>query len=64
MSHYKAKTNFTLNGIFYENGDDVKVQNKQQLVKLNELGFIQPLSEKDIQNFGKEPKENTKNKEE
>lgn len=51
MSHYKAKAAFRLNGIFYEIGDDVKVDNKRQLVALNELGFIQPLSAKQIQNF-------------
>lgn len=65
MFHYKAKTNFNLNGIFYEKGDDVQVESKEQLVKLNELGFINPLSAKEIQNFGKtKPKENKKNEEE
>ena len=56
MSHYKAKTNFSLNGVLYEEGDDVEVKTKMQLIKLNELGYIQPLSAKEIQNFGK-PKE-------
>ena len=64
MSHYKAKENFKLGGVFYEKGDEVKVENKEQLIKLNELGYIYPLSAKDIQNFGKEPKENKKNEEE
>lgn len=49
-----AKKNFSINGTFYNKGDEVKVDTKNQLVKLNELGFIEPLSAKDIQNFGKE----------
>lgn len=53
MSHYKAKVDFTLNDTFYEKGDDVEVKTQAQLVKLNELGFIQPVSVKEIKNFGK-----------
>lgn len=65
MSHYKAKTNFSLNGVLYEEGDDVEVKTKMQLIKLNELGYIQPLSAKEIQNFGKPKEVNIKkNKEE
>ena len=55
-----AKKNFSANGVFYAKGDEVKVQTKEQLAKLNELGFIEPLSTKDIQNFGKEPKKEYK----
>ncbi len=51
-----AKTSFSLNGVIYNNGDEVKVDDKEKLVKLNELGYIEPLSAKDIQNFGKEEK--------
>lgn len=64
-----ARTNFSLNGVFYDKGDEVKVETKNQMMKLNELGYIEPLSIKDIQNFGKqeikqeEPKkENKKSK--
>ena len=46
-----AKKNFSLNGIFYETGDEVKVENKEDLIKLNERGFIEPLTIKQIQNF-------------
>ena len=49
-----AKTNFSLNGVFYNKGNEVKIETKNQLVKLNELGYIEPLSINDIQNFGKE----------
>lgn len=48
-----AKKNFNLNGTFYDKGDEVKVDTKSQLIKLNELGFIEPLSAKDIQDFDK-----------
>ena len=51
-----AKIDFSANGIFYSKGDEVKVKTKEQLMKLNERGFIEPLSQKDIQNFGKEEK--------
>ena len=50
-----AKSNFSLNGIFYEAGDEVKVNNKEELIRLNEKGFINPLTSKEIQNFGKVP---------
>lgn len=48
-----ARIDFNLNGVFYEKGDEVKVQDKSELVRLNEKGFINPLSPKEIQNFGK-----------
>lgn len=51
-----AKTNFNLNGVFYDKGDEVEVKNKEQLIKLNEKGFIEPLTAKEIQNWGKEEK--------
>jgi hypothetical protein len=58
-----AKKDFSLNGIAYEKGDEVKVKDKVELVSLNEKGFIEPLALKQIQNFGKEPKENKKEEE-
>lgn len=58
MKPIKAKILFSHKGIWYEAGDEVKVETKEDLVKLNEKGFIEPLTFKDIQNFGKkeEPK--------
>lgn len=55
-----AKERFSLNNIIYEKGDEVEVKTKEQLIKLNERGFIEPLKIKDIQNFGKEPKKEYK----
>ena len=49
-----AQQNFNLNGVFYEKGDEVKDLNKEQLIKLNEKGFIEPLTPKQIQEYGKE----------
>lgn len=61
----KATKNFTLNGIAYEKGDVVEVKTKEDLIKLNEKGFIEPLTLKQIQNFGKvEPKKIYKKEEE
>lgn len=58
MKPIKAKILFSYKGIWYDAGDEIKVDNKQDLVRLNEKGFIEPLTFKDIQNFGKkeEPK--------
>lgn len=63
MKSIIAKKNFTLNGVAYEKGDEVRVKDKSELVSLNEKGFIEPLTLKQIQNFGKEPKENKKEEE-
>ena len=54
MKPIKAKVLFSYKGIWYAAGDEVKVETKEELVKLNEKGFIEPLTFKDIQNFGKE----------
>lgn len=62
-----AKKLFRFNGVIYNIGDEVKVNNGTELNKLNEGGYIEPLTIKEIKNFGKEEpkKENKKiNKEE
>lgn len=58
MKPIKAKVLFSYKGIWYEAGNEVKVETREDLVKLNEKGFIEPLTFKDIQNFGRkeEPK--------
>lgn len=53
MKPIKAKINFFYKDIYYGVGDEVKVETKEDLVRLNEKGFIEPLEFKDIQNFGK-----------
>ena len=49
-----AKKDFTRNGEPIFAGDDVKVNSVEELVKLNEKGFIEPLTLKDIVQFKKE----------
>ena len=59
-----AKQNININGIFYNKGDEVKVDSKEQLIKLNEIGFIEPLTMKEIQNFNKKVEDKETKKEE
>ena len=49
-----AKKDFTRNGEPIFAGDDVKVNSVEELVKLNEKGFIEPLTFKEIVQFKKE----------
>ena len=59
-----AKKDFTRNGEPIFVGDDVKVNSVEELVKLNEKGFIEPLTFKDIVQFKKELENNKYKKEE
>ena len=62
-----AKKDFTRNGEPIFVGDDLKVNSVEELVKLNEKGFIEPLTLKDIVQFKKElenPKDDFKIKKE
>ena len=54
MKPIKAKILCSYKGTWYEAGDEIKVETKEDLVRLNEKGFIEPLTFKDIQKFGKE----------
>ena len=58
MKPIKARVLCSYKGAWYEAGNEIKVETKEDLVKLNEKGFIEPITFKDIQNFGKkeEPK--------
>lgn len=51
MKELKAKLTFTLNGILYEKGDVINTSNINDIIRLNENGFIEPLSAKDLQNI-------------
>lgn len=62
MKPIKARILFSHKGTWYEKGNEIKVETKEELVKLNEKGFIEPLTFKEIENFGKE--ETKKRKEE
>lgn len=48
MKPVKAIKDFTFNGIDYIIGDEIEVKEIKDIVKLNEKGFIEPLSRKDI----------------
>ena len=58
-----AKKDFTRNGEPIFAGDKLKVNTVEELVKLNEKGFIEPLTLKEIVQFKKEL-ENSKIKKE
>ena len=58
MPKITAKIDFTLNGIYYSTGDEVKA-NFNQIAKLNELGYIEPLSRKELEEL-KNPKKEVK----
>ena len=57
-----AKTNFSLNGRFYIEGEELKDIPYSMIVKLNELGYIEPLKYEDLAMLKNAKKE--KNKEE
>lgn len=43
-----AKCDFGLNGDYYLKGDEIQNLNYNQIVKLNELGYIEPLDFKQL----------------
>lgn len=56
----KATKNLILDGIYYDKGDDIEIKDKATLIRLNEKGFIEPLTPKQVQNFSKFNKEENK----
>lgn len=48
MKKLIAKKDFSANGINYIEGDEIKTKNYQAIVELNEKGFIEPLTYKDL----------------
>ena len=48
MKKVVAKFNFKANNIDYIEGDEINNLTYEQIVKLNELGFIEPLDYKDL----------------
>lgn len=54
MKPIKAKKDFTLNGVEYFVGDEVELDNISDIIRLNEKGFIIPLSRKEISLIKKE----------
>ena len=48
MKKIIAKVNFVLNGVSYITGDEIHDLTYNQIAKLNEKGFIQPLAYEDL----------------
>ena len=44
-----------IDGIYYEKGDEIEVKDKERLIYLNERGFIEPMTMKQIQDYFKKP---------
>jgi len=58
-----ARVDFTSNIGNYVAGDEIKDLNYEQIVKLNEKGFIEPLEYKDLVLIKRELDENKKKEE-
>ena len=48
MEQIIAKKDITINDVDYLQGEEVKVDNIEQVMKLLTLGFIEPLSHKEL----------------
>jgi len=59
-----AKIDFTANGVGYIKGDELKNLTYEQIVRLNEKGFIEPLDFKDLVLIKRELDNKNKMKEE
>ena len=65
MKIVKTTTDFSYHGRWYDKGENITLKTVEELIALNEKGFIEPQTMKDIENFGKqEPKFKEKTKEE
>ena len=47
------KIDCQINGIYYAKGDNIEVKTIEQLRKLNEKGFIEPMTPKQMQDYFK-----------
>lgn len=48
-----AKIDCQIDGIYYDKGEEIEVKSKEQLINLNERGFVEPLTPKEIQDYFK-----------
>ena len=61
MKPLKAKKNFNVNGIYYEKGEPIEELLPMNIVnKLNEEGYIEPLTLKELIQYEKESKKEVK----
>lgn len=56
MKKIIANIDFTLRGKKFAKGKEVKVNSKEELIRLNERGFIEPFSMQEIEEYFKEKK--------
>jgi len=63
MKIIKAKKDFSLNGKFYIMGDEIKDLDIKDIAKLNEKGFIEPLSYRDLVLLERDNKQKKEEKE-
>lgn len=49
MKILKAQTDFSLNGFYYTKGDEIENVSFDDILKMNRLGYIEPLTVKDLQ---------------
>lgn len=57
MDKVKAKMDIRINNVDYLKGEVVKVENIEQVYKLNAMGYIEPLTHKDLVLIERELKE-------
>lgn len=51
MKKLIAKKDFTIDDIFFAQDEEVKGMSYEQIVKLNEKGFINPLTRKELKDI-------------
>ena len=57
MDKIIAKLDIKINGVNYLKGEVIKVENIEQVYKLGEMGYIEPLTHKDLVLIERELKE-------
>lgn len=64
MKLLKVKNTFSLNGTIYEKNDEIECEKLkiEEIIRLNEKGFIEPLTRKEIISLTKEKENKTENK--
>ena len=50
-----TKIDCKIDDVYYNKGDEIEVKDKDKLIYLNERGFIEPMTMKQIQEYFKKP---------
>lgn len=59
-----VKIDCKIDGVYYDKGEEIEIKDKDRLIELNEKGFIEPMTMKEIQDYFKKPIRKNYNKEE